>query len=76
MDITYHTVIYRIEEGVHAAWWQSIQPLFMADGAISVIAVAGFDALEKLEGLERSERLIERVQDDAEAAMRVVGGVR
>lgn len=55
MSTEYYTVVYRVEGGKekHDEWWRAIQPMFLADGLpISVIVVAKFDALAKLDELE------------------------
>lgn len=57
MTLEYYTVVYRVEgdNSVHDAWWQAIQPLFMADeGLTSVISVSKADEVTRLDCIRRA----------------------
>ena len=51
----FYTVVYRVEgdKAKHDEWWQSVQPLFMADDQpISVTAVSKADEVTRMNCIE------------------------
>ena len=53
-NVTYYTVIYRVEGGrePHNEWWRTISNQFAGNDQIKVQASASFDALARLDELE------------------------
>lgn len=52
----YYTVVYRVEGGKaqHDGWWQSLQPMFLADeGPITITAISAADEITRLNCIEK-----------------------
>jgi hypothetical protein len=62
MSLDYYTVIFRVDgdKAVQDAWWQSLRPLFLADGSppVSIIGIATGDLMA------RTDELTRQLQDD------------
>jgi hypothetical protein len=54
--IAHYTIVYRVDgdKAVHDAWWQSIQPLFLAESEpVSISMVSKADEVARLDGITR-----------------------